>query len=556
MKHQDNRFIRPGFYLLWFTISIVQASYTQLIPDEAYYWTWSQRLDWGYFDHPPLIAIMIKCGYWLFQNEMGVRLLMVCCSTAFIFIIEQITKPANKLLFYCSILSIGILHFYGFIAVPDSPLLFFAACFFALYREYLKKDDAYIVLLLALDIALLLLSKYHGILIIAFTVASHPALLKKRSAWIVFVLSALFLIPHALWQYRHGAPSIAFQLFQRAHENYDISLTASYLASLLIVFGPLAGTALLFFALKYKPASPFEKALKYNLTGTLIFFALMTFKGRVETNWVNVAVIPVVCLGYKSASESISYRKIMIYSLPFTIASMMLARVFIAYDFLPAKWRFANDFHGYKEMAGEIKTKAGGRQVAFMNSYQKAAEYQFYTGQSSFSLNNMAGRPDQYNLWDNESKAQGKEVMLFYNYNIGWQETFQTSVGPVWPLAISSFHSASNIRISFADKQLKAHPGQRLTVNLSFSLRDGSEVDVEADKGSAFLSYMLYNGRKRVADSNTTFRVSNKMLMNKETCTIIVDSPKKKGKYQLFLAVGLGLLPQSINSNPITIEVN
>ncbi len=26
------------------------------LPDEAYYWLWSERLQWGYFDHPPLIA--------------------------------------------------------------------------------------------------------------------------------------------------------------------------------------------------------------------------------------------------------------------------------------------------------------------------------------------------------------------------------------------------------------------------------------------------------------------------------------------------------------------
>jgi hypothetical protein len=30
--------------------------------DEAYYWQWSKNLAWGYYDHPPLIAFMIRAG--------------------------------------------------------------------------------------------------------------------------------------------------------------------------------------------------------------------------------------------------------------------------------------------------------------------------------------------------------------------------------------------------------------------------------------------------------------------------------------------------------------
>jgi hypothetical protein len=30
--------------------------------DEAYYWVWSQHLAWGFFDHPPAIAAIIRMG--------------------------------------------------------------------------------------------------------------------------------------------------------------------------------------------------------------------------------------------------------------------------------------------------------------------------------------------------------------------------------------------------------------------------------------------------------------------------------------------------------------
>ena len=50
------------------------AGHFGLTEDEAYYWTWAQRLDVGYFDHPPMIAWWIAIGDGLKHSEWGVRL--------------------------------------------------------------------------------------------------------------------------------------------------------------------------------------------------------------------------------------------------------------------------------------------------------------------------------------------------------------------------------------------------------------------------------------------------------------------------------------------------
>ncbi len=41
-------------------INLLQSFLTPVIKDEAYYWSWSQHLDWGFFDHPPMVAFIIK----------------------------------------------------------------------------------------------------------------------------------------------------------------------------------------------------------------------------------------------------------------------------------------------------------------------------------------------------------------------------------------------------------------------------------------------------------------------------------------------------------------
>ena len=54
----SQKFPRLFFILLavLFVLNLVQASITELIYDEAYYWYYAQNLSWGYFDHPSMVA--------------------------------------------------------------------------------------------------------------------------------------------------------------------------------------------------------------------------------------------------------------------------------------------------------------------------------------------------------------------------------------------------------------------------------------------------------------------------------------------------------------------
>src|SRR5690606_41643713 len=81
-------------------------------------------------------------------------------------IVSQYTD--NIRLFIVLFLSVLIFHVYSFIITPDSPLLFFSVLFLLLYQRYLEKNSFGLAILLGLVCAGLLLSKYHGILIIFF----------------------------------------------------------------------------------------------------------------------------------------------------------------------------------------------------------------------------------------------------------------------------------------------------------------------------------------------------------------------------------------------------
>lgn len=133
----------PGFLLAWLLLNLFQAAFTELDPDEAYYWLYSTDLDWGYFDHPPMVALLIRAGTLLLPGELGVRLFFVLLQPlSFYFIWLLAGKPSGKpdVFTLAGLLAaVPILGAYGFIATPDGPLLFFTALFLWLYREFLEK---------------------------------------------------------------------------------------------------------------------------------------------------------------------------------------------------------------------------------------------------------------------------------------------------------------------------------------------------------------------------------------------------------------------------------
>ena len=60
------------FILIFFVVNLLQSFYTGLLEDEAYYWVWSRELAWGYFDHPPMVALWAAIGSTLFSGELGI----------------------------------------------------------------------------------------------------------------------------------------------------------------------------------------------------------------------------------------------------------------------------------------------------------------------------------------------------------------------------------------------------------------------------------------------------------------------------------------------------
>lgn len=239
LQHIRERINITHVILIWFLINIISAFFTQLYSDEAYYALFAKYPDFGYFDHPPMIAFMIRVGSFIFKNEFGVRILSVIAVAIALFFTYKLAEVDKPFLFLISILSIFGLNVIGFLALPDSPLLLFTVLFFVVYKKFLLKESLVTSFFLGLTIAAMLYSKYHGVLIILFTVISNPRIIKSFKFRIALAVAFIIFIPHIIWQLNNNFVSISYHLFERSSPVYKSSYTFEYILGQLLYYGPL-----------------------------------------------------------------------------------------------------------------------------------------------------------------------------------------------------------------------------------------------------------------------------------------------------------------------------
>lgn len=413
LRFDNPKFFRFVFYTAWLLVALIQAAGTELFDDEAYYWVYSKFLDWGYFDHPPMVAVLIKLGSAAFPGELGLRFFIVLMGTATIGLIEYLAKPKDIRLFYAIVLNMAVLQIGGILAVPDIPLLFFTALFFICYQGFDEKNDFISAIALAVVIALLLYSKYHGILIIFFTILSNPSILARWKSLLVIIFSVGLFMPHVIWQILHGLPSVSYHLFERLSPPYKFSFTTDFVLGQLLIAGPLAGWLIIAAALKNKSSNKTEKAMYWSMVGTYTLFFLSSFKSRTEANWTIPLMAPLLVLSYRYLSQNKNKARWIFRLLPYSIGLVLLVRIYMILDIHALKFMPKDEFHKNGEWAAAIKKKANGLPVVFTNSYQRASKYWFYSGDTSFSLNTYRYRRSNYNFWPMEEQLQGRRVMVF-----------------------------------------------------------------------------------------------------------------------------------------------
>jgi hypothetical protein len=526
--------------IIWLIVNAVSAFFTQLYSDEAYYALFAKHLSFGYFDHPPMIALMIRTGQTVFSNEFGVRLLPVLAVTIALYFIYQLADVKKPGLFMTAIFSIFGLNVLGFLALPDSPLLLFSVLFFVAYKKFLIKESYTNSVLLGITMACMLYSKYHGILVIIFAVLSNLKILKSPKFYISAGVAFLLFIPHILWQFNNGFISISYHLFERSAATYKASFTYEYLIGQVLYYGPVSAIFMFIAAIRFRKTDLFEKALKWNLWGFLCFFLVGTLRGRVEVNWTLPIIIPLLIFLLKSGNAKPAFEKwFYISAIPFIILIALL-RIDIVYPVIDTGKSRLDDFRGNRELGKEISDKCKGLPVITSN-YQKAGLVSFYANTSAVSIN-MNGRRNQFNLWHADNSLRFKKVAYFNDY----LESGDSIRNPFYKnfrlTIIDSLPVMNDIQVNAVLARSALNPNESFEVKAA--LLSSQDPDNYRDAGgySTRLNAGLFRGDTLLYQNVCPLPVDQLLKRNKGEYNFTFKAPDRTGRYYIQISLKTSLL--------------
>lgn len=544
---------RLVFYSAWVILGLIQSRLTELQDDEAYYWVYSKFLAWGYFDHPPMIALLVKLGYAIFPNELGVRLFPLLLNVLSLLIIETLTTKKNPFLFYAIAFSIAVIQLTGFIAVPDIPLIFFTALFFLCYKRFTGNTSLLNTVLFGISVALLFYSKYHAVLIVLFALLSNLRLFTKFQIYLAGIIALLLFAPHLWWQYQHDWVSIRYHLFESNVNAYKLSFTTDYIFGQLLLPGPVAGFILLPAAFLYKTKNETEKALRYTMIGIYLFFLLSSFRGKVESNWTSPVLVPLIILSYRFLNEKIKWQKILYNLLPITIVLVLFARVVMLFDVLPVK-QIQIRYHAWKSWPKEMKELTNGFPVVFSNSYQRASKYWFYSGQTTYSLNFYRERRNNYNFWPLEDSLLGKPVYFLDIYQLGrFPDSLKTRVCWVGYKYDSSFASFAKVKIITPEKII-IKEGEDFSLTCRFEIPSNYLILIHSQQPLNDTTRIgIFNTKGWLKDIYTLLTL--RQMDEQKAMEIRVNPGLPKGKYYLLFSINSGYYNATHNSDKIGLIV-
>ncbi len=424
-----------------------------LLPQEAYYWNYSQHLDFGYLDHPPMVAWLIWAGTSVFgNNEFGVRIAawLGWFLTAF-FSFRLTRRMFGKSAAFVSLLLVAALPFFfatGFFITPDAPLAAAWAGALCFLERALIGGRRHAWWGVGICIGLGMLSKYSIALLGPATLlfmlidARARPWLKRPEPYLAAVLALLIFSPVIYWNLKNGLSSFAFQSTRRVGGQFEFSLPMLIVqaSALLTPPGLFAAGAALWAQWKRPVATATAQRIShFILIFTLLpltVFVVFSLTRAVKMNWTGplwLALLPamaavVVAVGQRSSPLDITIRRGWVPTVAISLAFYGIAFNYlvlgipgVGYVFrlpgAPVAWNEFGREAGALQRA--VKQATGAEPLLIgLDPYNTASELAFY-GKANGGVTNSVGRglfgqqSLMYGYWHRPDTLYGRPAILF-----------------------------------------------------------------------------------------------------------------------------------------------
>jgi 4-amino-4-deoxy-L-arabinose transferase-like glycosyltransferase len=424
--------VAVGVTIAAWLVRLVFAARLPLFPDETYYWDWSRQLAGGYFDHPPMIAVLIRAGTALAgalgaqPTPLAIRFFPVLAGAVASLAAAATARRiagARAALFAAVTFAVMPLAAAGLVlATPDAPLLCFEAL--AVYAvvcalQCPPRSSASLGWwsVAGVWMGLAFASKYTSILLplsVVVAVLVRPSLrdrLREPGPYVACLLATLVFLPVLRWNAMHDWISFRFQL----QHGLGRAKGSALMRELDLVGGQLGLVTPILFALAAvsvwrslrRPRDDAHFALAAVATGSWVFFVYSAIHRRVEANWPAPSYVAGVALLASMLATSASASLARWWRGGVALAGLLVAVLYLHAALsvlpLPARRDPIARGAGWDGLAAEVvavRDTLGARVWWGAERYQDVSELAYHLpGRPQVLCICLGGRHNQYELW-------------------------------------------------------------------------------------------------------------------------------------------------------------
>ncbi len=347
-------------YLLWLIISfgiikIVAASVLELGNDESYYWLYTQRLQWNYFDHPPLVAIwgkLFSANLLLQDHVVFLRLgsiVAAAFATFFMYKTVAIIK-GPRAGFFAACLYSG--SFYtgitaGIFLMPDAPQMLFYTLALWMLAAITKEEKRWLYwILFGTAAGLCIMSKVHGIFLWSglglHIIFKKRAWLRNPKLYVAAGITALIASPILFWNISYDFITYRFhsaRVVVAGHDSNWYNLFKAFVGQVVInnPVNVLAAFCAVWFFFRRKKMHNALQIFNFISFPFILLILFMAFFRQTFPHWSGpafVALIPAAAAWLAEISSKGLFTTATKWSIAVYIT--VLAAVIIVVNFYPA----------------------------------------------------------------------------------------------------------------------------------------------------------------------------------------------------------------------------
>ena len=291
--------LKENQLLEWFTyfsifliIKIILIFKLPLLDDEAYFITWGQSLEGGYYDHPPLIGWITWLLSFVSKSQEFQRFFPLLTIGLLSYLMYRLYRAFD----FKKAIGLGLLFFVSLssvIHVPilnDTAMLLFGGISLYFFIKDFQKESNLNVALCCLFMSIAFMAKYFAaflglVYLIAYIIKKRRRILIYLFFTILFVTPAL--VAQGFWNFNTCWNNIMFNVVNR-HSGQNSIEILNYIATVFAMLNPV----ILWQAVKKrKLITESEKAARLHWFIALAIFGAISMTTLVGAHWLLVFLI-------------------------------------------------------------------------------------------------------------------------------------------------------------------------------------------------------------------------------------------------------------------------